>query len=74
MLNIIGALGRLRVRRMVRVTIQVALKSTACNIKRWLRAARHQQEPQGGATEPTWATLIIAAFQITRIARPHLPA
>lgn len=66
-------LGRLRVRRMVRVTLQVALKSTACNIKRWLRAARHQDEPQDGATEPTWATLIIAAFQITRFGRPHLP-
>lgn len=31
-------LGRLRVRRRPRVLIQVALKTTACNIKRWLRA------------------------------------
>lgn len=31
-------LGRLRVRRMPRVQVQVALKATACNIKRWLRA------------------------------------
>lgn len=31
-------LGRLRVRRLVRVIIQVALKTTACNIKRWMRA------------------------------------
>lgn len=31
-------LGRLRVRRMPRVQLQVALKATACNIKRWLRA------------------------------------
>jgi hypothetical protein len=31
-------LGRLRVRRLARVTIQVALKTTACNIKRWMRA------------------------------------
>jgi Transposase DDE domain/Transposase domain (DUF772) len=31
-------LGRLRVRRHPRVLIQVALKATACNIKRWLRA------------------------------------
>ena len=31
-------LGRLRVRGSARVLIQVALKATACNIKRWLRA------------------------------------
>ena len=31
-------LGRLRVRGMHRVALQVALKATACNIKRWLRA------------------------------------
>jgi hypothetical protein len=31
-------IGRLRVRRMPRVLIQVALKATACNLKRWLRA------------------------------------
>lgn len=31
-------LGRLRVRRQPRVLIQVALKATACNIKRWLKA------------------------------------
>ena len=31
-------LGRLRVRRHARVQIQVALKATACNIKRWIGA------------------------------------
>jgi hypothetical protein len=31
--------GRLRVRRRPRVTLSVAAKLTACNIKRWLRAA-----------------------------------
>jgi hypothetical protein len=31
-------LGRLRVRGFVRVCIQVALKTTACNIKRWMAA------------------------------------
>jgi IS5 family transposase len=31
-------LGRLRVRRLARVQIQVALKTTACNIKRWMQA------------------------------------
>jgi hypothetical protein len=31
-------LGRLRVRGLARVCIQVALKATACNVKRWLRA------------------------------------
>ncbi len=31
-------LGRLRVRRIAQVRLQVALKATACNIKRWLRA------------------------------------
>lgn len=31
-------LGRLRVRRMARVTLKVALKTTACNVKRWIRA------------------------------------
>ena len=31
-------LGRLRVRGHVRVCIQVALKTMACNIKRWMRA------------------------------------
>ena len=33
-------LGRLRIRRLPQVRIQVALKATACNVKRWLRAAR----------------------------------
>jgi hypothetical protein len=32
-------MGRLRVRRHARVLVQVALKATACNIKRWIRAA-----------------------------------
>lgn len=32
-------LGRLRVRRLPRVRLAVAFKLTACNIKRWLRAA-----------------------------------
>ena len=32
-------LGKLRVRRMPRVRLAVGLKMTACNIKRWLRAA-----------------------------------
>jgi hypothetical protein len=32
-------LGRLRVRRGPRVRLAVAAKLTACNIKRWLRAA-----------------------------------
>lgn len=32
-------LGHLRVRRRPRVTLAVALKLTACNVKRWLRAA-----------------------------------
>jgi hypothetical protein len=32
-------LGRLRVRRRTRVTLAVAFKLTACNIKRWLRSA-----------------------------------
>jgi IS5 family transposase len=31
-------LGRLRIRRLVRVRVQVALKATACNIKRWMGA------------------------------------
>jgi hypothetical protein len=31
-------MGRLRVRRHARVLVQVALKATACNIKRWIRA------------------------------------
>ena len=31
-------LGRLRVRGLARVRIQIGLKTTACNIKRWLRA------------------------------------
>jgi len=31
-------MGRLRVRRLPRVRLQVAFKATACNIKRWLRA------------------------------------
>lgn len=31
-------MGRLRVRRLARVRLQVAFKATACNVKRWLRA------------------------------------
>jgi hypothetical protein len=31
-------MGRLRVRRKERVTLKVALKTTACNVKRWVRA------------------------------------
>lgn len=38
-------LGRLRVRRMHRVRLQVALKATACNIKRWARAHRALRGP-----------------------------
>jgi hypothetical protein len=30
--------GRLRVRRMAQVLLQIAFKATACNVKRWLRA------------------------------------
>lgn len=67
-------LGRLRVRRMVRVTIQVALKTTACNIKRWLRAARHQEGPQGNGVEPTWRDFIVAAFGLTLVAHPRFAA
>jgi hypothetical protein len=62
-------LGHLRVRRMVRVKIQVALKTTACNIKRWLRALRR---PQNGSTEPTWPNIIIAAFSFTLSGRRRL--
>ena len=32
-------LGRLRVRRLVRVRLQVAFKAIACNLKRWQRAS-----------------------------------
>jgi Transposase DDE domain/Transposase domain (DUF772) len=35
-------LGELRVRRLPRVHLAVALKVTACNVKRWLRAAVEQ--------------------------------
>jgi hypothetical protein len=54
-------LGRLRVRRLLRVTIQVALKTTACNIKRWLRAVLCG--PQGAAdaeSATTWRFVITA--------------
>jgi hypothetical protein len=30
--------GRLRVRRMAQVLLQIAFKASACNVKRWLRA------------------------------------
>lgn len=35
----VHGVGRLRVRRLPRVRLAVALKVTACNVKRWLRAA-----------------------------------
>lgn len=59
-------LGRLRVRRLVRVVIQVALKTTACNIKRWLRAVWRPQGDSKTASEPTWSLLIINIVWTTR--------
>lgn len=51
-------LGQMRVRRLVRVLMQVAFKTTACNIKRWMRALCG---PQGGltvASQLAWALLL----------------
>jgi hypothetical protein len=38
-------IGKLRVRRMPRVRMSLSFKVTACNVKRWLRAASLSQHP-----------------------------
>jgi hypothetical protein len=55
-------LGRLRVRRLARVIIQVALKTTACNIKRWLRALCPQNDPNFVA-QPLWLLMLVSGGQ-----------
>jgi hypothetical protein len=46
--------GRLRVRRMARVRLQVAFKATACNIKRWARVAlARANAPDGALRSPS---------------------
>lgn len=49
-------LGRLRVRRLPRVRLQVALKATACNLKRWARVARRRQ--RRGSPTLVWAAIL----------------
>lgn len=64
-------LGRLRVRRKTRVVLQVALKATACNIKRWHRAAQRLHAPlYAHAT----AILAVLTFISPPQPRPHLLA
>ena len=48
-------LGQLRVRRRVRVRLAVALKVTACNLKRWIRASIVQQRLVATARHVRWA-------------------
>lgn len=44
-------MGRLRVRRMARVRLAVALKIIACNAKRWIRAKSARKRPSGGSNK-----------------------
>lgn len=64
-------LGHLRVRRRPRVTFAVAMKLTACNVKRWLRAAgdllHHLRWPSAvgrlpALIEHVWTTSISASL------------
>lgn len=45
-------IGKLRVRRAPRVRLAVCLKVTACNVKRWLRAAVFVERPTTPTDEP----------------------
>lgn len=51
-------LGKLRVRRMPRVCLAVAMKVTACNIKRWLRASARAQRTAQWAREAVSVAII----------------
>lgn len=64
----VNGLGKLRVRRIRRVTLAVGLKVSACNVKRWLRAAaktnsdRDPSRPSGNREDPRFRGALIAAF------------
>lgn len=70
-------MGRLRVRRMVKVSMLVSLKLTACNIKRWLRVRRPEPAcPSTGTTpgrqRPTGPIARLFRSLADLLARPHV--
>jgi hypothetical protein len=54
-------IGKLRVRRLTRVSMAVGLKITACNIKRWLRSAAGVERLENAARSASLA--LSGAFQ-----------
>ena len=59
----VNGLGKLRVRRITRVTLAVGLKASACNVKRWLSAAA--KESSGNERSGPWEKQVIIVFQMT---------
>jgi hypothetical protein len=59
----VTGMGKLRVRRITRVTLAVGLKASACNVKRWLSAAA--KERSGNERSGPGETQVIIVFQAT---------
>jgi len=59
----VNGLGKLRVRRITRVTLAVSLKASACNVKRWLSAAAKEECCQEGTGSGGKQVLLV--FQAT---------
>lgn len=55
----VNGLGKLRVRRIIRVTLAVGLKASACNVKRWLGAVvKESCEHERTGTEAKHAIIV----------------
>lgn len=63
-LNRVNGLKKLRVRRITRVTLAVSLKTTACNVKRWICASAggksEKESPEGCDKAPS--SIILSFF------------
>ena len=58
----VNGLGKLRVRRITRVTLAIGLKASACNVKRWLGAVvKERYEQEGMGTRAKQAIIVFHA-------------